>query len=44
MGKAAGWRPFSRLAFFKSIQAVQLSRFKGESWDLFGDIMAAEST
>jgi branched-chain amino acid transport system substrate-binding protein len=26
------------------IQAVQLSRFKGESWDLFGDIMHAEST
>ncbi len=29
---------------FYPIQAVQLSRFKGESWDLFGDIMAAEST
>ncbi len=26
------------------IQAVQLARFKGESWDLFGDIMHAEST
>ncbi len=26
------------------IQAVQLSRFKGESWDLFGDVMHAEST
>ena len=26
------------------IQAVQLSRFKGETWDLFGDIMHAEST
>jgi len=26
------------------IQAVQLSRFKGETWELFGDIMAAEST
>ena len=26
------------------IQAVQLARFKGESWELFGDIMAAEST
>jgi branched-chain amino acid transport system substrate-binding protein len=26
------------------VQAVQLSRFKGESWDLFGDIMHAEST
>jgi branched-chain amino acid transport system substrate-binding protein len=29
---------------FYPIQAVQLSRFKDESWDLFGDIMAAEST
>jgi branched-chain amino acid transport system substrate-binding protein len=29
---------------FYPIQAVQLSRFKGESWELFGDIMAAEST
>ena len=26
------------------VQAVQLSRFKGETWDLFGDIMHAEST
>ena len=26
------------------IQAVQLSRFKGETWDLFGDVMHAEST
>jgi branched-chain amino acid transport system substrate-binding protein len=26
------------------VQAVQLSRFKGDSWDLFGDIMHAEST
>ena len=26
------------------IQAVQLQRFKGESWELFGDILAAEST
>jgi len=26
------------------IQAVQLSRFKGETWELFGDIMHAEST
>jgi len=25
------------------IQAVQLSRFKGETWELFGDIMHAES-
>ena len=26
------------------LQAVQLQRFKGESWELFGDVMAAEST
>jgi branched-chain amino acid transport system substrate-binding protein len=26
------------------IQAVQLQRFKGETWDLFGDVMHAEST
>jgi branched-chain amino acid transport system substrate-binding protein len=26
------------------LQAVQLQRFKGESWELFGDILAAEST
>ena len=26
------------------IQAVQLPRFKGESWELFGDVMHAEST
>ena len=29
---------------FYPIQAVQLSRFKGETWELFGDIMHAEST
>ncbi len=29
---------------FYPIQAVQLSRFKDDSWELFGDIMAAEST
>jgi branched-chain amino acid transport system substrate-binding protein len=29
---------------FYPIQSVQLQRFKGESWELFGDIMAAEST
>ena len=29
---------------FYPIQAVQLSRFKGESWELFGEILAAEST
>ena len=28
---------------FYPIQAVQLARFKGESWDLFGDIMHSES-
>jgi branched-chain amino acid transport system substrate-binding protein len=26
------------------IQSVQLSRFKGETWDLFGDIMSAEGS
>ena len=26
------------------IQAVQLSRFKGETWELFGEVMHAEST
>ena len=26
------------------IQAVQLSRFKGETWELFGDVMHAESS
>ena len=29
---------------FYPIQAVQLARFKGETWELFGDIMAAESS
>jgi branched-chain amino acid transport system substrate-binding protein len=29
---------------FYPIQAVQLERFKGETWDLFGDIMHAESS
>jgi len=28
---------------FYPLQAVQLSRFKGESWDLFGEVMHAES-
>lgn len=28
---------------FYPIQAVQLQRFKGETWELFGDIMHAES-
>jgi ABC-type branched-subunit amino acid transport system substrate-binding protein len=27
---------------FYPIQSVQLQRFKGETWDLFGDIMSAE--
>jgi len=26
------------------IQSVQLARFKGETWDLFGDVMSAESS
>jgi branched-chain amino acid transport system substrate-binding protein len=26
------------------IQAVQLQRFKGESWELFGEVMHAESS
>jgi branched-chain amino acid transport system substrate-binding protein len=29
---------------FYPIQAVQLARFKAESWELFGDVMHAEST
>jgi branched-chain amino acid transport system substrate-binding protein len=29
---------------FYPIQAVQLSRFKGQTWELFGDIMHAESS
>ncbi len=29
---------------FYPIQAVQLQRFKGESWELFGDVMHAESS
>ncbi|MFO1084519.1 MAG: ABC transporter substrate-binding protein [Reyranellaceae bacterium] len=29
---------------FYPVQAVQLQRFKGESWELFGDIMSAEAT
>ena len=28
---------------FYPIQAVQLARFKGETWELFGDVMHAES-
>jgi branched-chain amino acid transport system substrate-binding protein len=28
---------------FYPIQSVQLERFKGETWDLFGDIMSADS-
>jgi len=29
---------------FYPVQAVQLQRFKGESWELFGEVMAAESS
>ena len=29
---------------FYPVQAVQLARFKGQTWDLFGDIMHAESS
>ena len=29
---------------FYPLQAVQLQRFKGETWELFGDIMHAESS
>jgi branched-chain amino acid transport system substrate-binding protein len=29
---------------FYPVQAVQLQRFKGESWELFGDVMHAESS
>jgi branched-chain amino acid transport system substrate-binding protein len=29
---------------FYPVQAVQLQRFKGESWDLFGEILSAEAS
>jgi branched-chain amino acid transport system substrate-binding protein len=29
---------------FYPIQAIRLARFKGETWELFGDILSAEST
>ncbi|MBM3645088.1 MAG: ABC transporter substrate-binding protein [Alphaproteobacteria bacterium] len=29
---------------FYPVQAVRLQRFKGDTWELFGDILAAEST
>ena len=29
---------------FYPVQAVQLQRFKGETWELFGEVMSAEST
>ena len=29
---------------FYPIQAVQLARFKGETWELFGEVMSAESS
>jgi branched-chain amino acid transport system substrate-binding protein len=28
---------------FYPLQSVQLARFKGQTWELFGDIMSAES-
>ena len=31
------------LTDFYPVQAVQLQRFKGKSWELFGEIMHAES-
>ncbi len=29
---------------FYPVQSVQLAKFKGETWELFGDVMSAEST
>ena len=29
---------------FYPLQAVQLQRFKADSWELFGEVLAAEST
>ncbi|MGE0425927.1 MAG: branched-chain amino acid ABC transporter substrate-binding protein, partial [Reyranellaceae bacterium] len=29
---------------FYPIQAIRLARFKGETWELFGDVLANEST
>ena len=29
---------------FYPIQAVQLQHFKGDTWELFGEVMHAEST
>jgi branched-chain amino acid transport system substrate-binding protein len=29
---------------FYPVQAVQLQRFKGESWELFGEILSAEAS
>ena len=29
---------------FYPIQAVQLQRFKGETWELFGEVLSAESS
>lgn len=28
---------------FYPIQAVQMSRFKDDTWELFGDVLSAES-
>jgi branched-chain amino acid transport system substrate-binding protein len=56
MKQAAGFRNFqlplllpgiainTSATDFYPIQAVQLARFKGETWDLFGDVMHAESS
>jgi branched-chain amino acid transport system substrate-binding protein len=29
---------------FAPIESEQLARFKGETWDLFGDVMSAEGS
>jgi branched-chain amino acid transport system substrate-binding protein len=56
MKQAASWKQFrvplllpgitvnTSPTDFYPIQAVQLQRFKGETWELFGEIMHAEST
>ena len=42
-GPAAGHHRQTSPTDFYPVQAVQLQRFKGESWELFGEVMAAES-
>jgi hypothetical protein len=37
-------RPREALASTTRYQSVQLQAFKGETWDLFGDVTAAGST